>query len=316
MSKNIGHYVCPKCKSAFIKVVHEQEYIKYICENNNSGDILCNFEERDYITNDPTRNNEKEPFLTTFLFHNYDEITLRYEHLYLMGEMLKLANMTTLAKKNLLETTIAEKIQELYPEAVENPIKFYFEKIQEQMREHSLEHEENQLASEKKQLLFLNLLSIPESVEEFWSQNGLESRQNYYQKCLEIMEHECSEDGNIFVLINNFFINGIMISVADELIQTYYRYLQQASKKKIMFKRYILVPSLHPHLFLRNGIDQQAIHILHFVKSSDYYYDKVAIVEESFWKKWEFGSRNAPYNPFGKDPGVILDTQRTFKRIS
>ena len=109
MSKNIGHYVCPKCKSAFIKVVHEQEYIKYICENNNSGDILCNFEERDYITNDPTRNNEKEPFLTTFLFHNYDEITLRYEHLYLMGEMLKLANMTTLAKKNLLETTIAER---------------------------------------------------------------------------------------------------------------------------------------------------------------------------------------------------------------
>ena len=68
-----------KRKSAFIKVVHEQNISNTFVKTITLENILCNFEERDYITNDPTkRNNEKEPFLTTFLFHNYDEITLCY----------------------------------------------------------------------------------------------------------------------------------------------------------------------------------------------------------------------------------------------
>ena len=286
---------CPKCRSAYIKIIKDNEKIQYTCENAVLDRPLCNWSEVEFL-GEIQNNNRNSVFLADFLLKKYEDFQLNYEHLYLMGERLKIAQMPKLFKENKLRTEIESKIIYKYPDYKKEPIKYYFESIQKEFRMNYLKDENKEDISLV--IVFLEAQKLQRIL--------LEKRENhkFFSKILQKIEIYSMNKSNIFIIISNMFYHKEYFPLSEEFILFMKNSLNQ-KKTKIKLKRYILLPLASKNLIFENGVDEQLYHILHFTKSNQYYYNKKSILQESFWKKWEFGRRKTPYNPFGKDPGAF-----------
>lgn len=288
--------VCPKCKSARILIVKLEGRNEYRCELNGDVDRFCNWKEVEFLDSERNRKNDHSPFLSTFLFHDYDDAKLEFEHLYLLGERLHIKKMIVLHKQGELLDVLARTVVEMHPEWSNAPIRHVYEATRRDFLARRLDETKDC----SKPLVVVDGVLDDVSI---LARTSIDDRIRLFKQFTFDLLRERDRVDNIFVFLKNGFLNDVYIPLCEEFILAFNQVHQEQPGCSLSLKRCIVIPFFSGDLLVHDGMDEQAMHVLHFATREQHYYDKVAIAEESFWKRWEFGSRNAPYNPYGKDAG-------------